>query len=207
MAGQGRDSSEKDRQERILDAAVRLLGQDGISAVSMRAVARQRRGCGDREDRRGHHARGVEPLLRRERHRDVPDVQARPAPCCGRRRDVGTASVVNFGSYDGFVADPGLAAYCAAKGAVHALTGPWRATTARTGSGFNGPGSGAGGRSIAQLQAVRDLHPLRRYGIPDDVANLVAWVASDEACYASGQLWVLDGGLTAQVQQMRVPPG
>ena len=34
----------------------------------------------------------------------------------------GGASVINFGSYDGFIADPGLAAYCATKGAVHALT-------------------------------------------------------------------------------------
>ncbi|MBT8435757.1 MAG: SDR family oxidoreductase, partial [Gammaproteobacteria bacterium] len=31
------------------------------------------------------------------------------------------ASVINFGSYDGYIADPGLAAYCATKGAVHAL--------------------------------------------------------------------------------------
>ncbi len=37
-----------------------------------------------------------------------------------RRSDV--ASVINFGSYDGYIADPGLAAYCATKGAVHALT-------------------------------------------------------------------------------------
>jgi hypothetical protein len=33
---------------------------------------------------------------------------------------------------------------------------------------------------------------------------LVNWLASDEARYASGQLWVLDGGLSAQVQQMRL---
>ena len=33
-----------------------------------------------------------------------------------------SASLINFGSYDGFIADPGLAAYCATKGAVHALT-------------------------------------------------------------------------------------
>ena|GEM_PF-1376865 len=37
-------------------------------------------------------------------------------------RESGTASVINFGSYDGYIADPGLAAYCATKGAVHALT-------------------------------------------------------------------------------------
>ena len=45
---------------------------------------------------------------------------------------------------------------------------------------------------------------MRRYGTPEDVAGLVNWLAGDEAKYASGQLWVLDGGLTAQVQQMRL---
>jgi meso-butanediol dehydrogenase/(S,S)-butanediol dehydrogenase/diacetyl reductase len=34
------------------------------------------------------------------------------------------ASIINFGSYDGYIADPGLAAYCATKGAVHALRHP-----------------------------------------------------------------------------------
>ena len=37
-------------------------------------------------------------------------------------RKAGAGSIINFGSYDGFIADPGLAAYCATKGAVHALT-------------------------------------------------------------------------------------
>ena len=53
-------------------------------------------------------------------------------------------------------------------------------------------------------QAVRDVHPLKTFGTPEDIANLVLWLASDEARYASGQLWVLDGGLSAQVQQMRL---
>ncbi|MEM6624822.1 MAG: SDR family oxidoreductase [Pseudomonadota bacterium] len=132
------------------------------------------------------------------------------------------ASVVNFGSYDGFIADPGLAAYCATKGAVHALTRamacdhgpegirvnavcPGYVDTPMLQSFFTGEGSGGGGRAIGDLQqAVRDVHPLRIYGTPEDVANLVLWLASDEARYASGQLWVLDGGLSAQVQQMRL---
>ncbi|MCY4470565.1 MAG: SDR family NAD(P)-dependent oxidoreductase [Thiotrichales bacterium] len=37
-------------------------------------------------------------------------------------RKAGGGSIINFGSYDGFIADPNLAAYCATKGAVHALT-------------------------------------------------------------------------------------
>ena len=135
---------------------------------------------------------------------------------------VGQASVINFGSYDGFIADPGLAAYCASKGAVHALTRamavdhgpegirvnaicPGYVDTPMLQGFFNGAGSGGAGRDIAALQqAVRDVHPIRRYGTPDDVANLVAWLACDEARYATGQLWVLDGGLSAQVQQMKV---
>lgn len=137
------------------------------------------------------------------------------------RRSEG-ASVINFGSYDGFIADPGLAAYCASKGAVHALTRamacdhgpegirvnavcPGYIDTPMLQSFFEGEGSGGGGQIIDALQqAVRDVHPTRTYGTPDDVANLVTWLASDEARYASGQLWVLDGGLSAQVQQMKL---
>ncbi|SDJ60276.1 meso-butanediol dehydrogenase / (S,S)-butanediol dehydrogenase / diacetyl reductase [Pseudomonas delhiensis] len=131
-------------------------------------------------------------------------------------RRSGAASIVNFGSYDGFIADPGLAAYCATKGAVHALTRamacdhgpegirvnavcPGYVDTPMLRSFFRDHGD------IHSLEAaVRDVHPLRRYGTPEDVANLVNWLASDEARYASGQLWVLDGGLTAQVQQMKL---
>lgn len=133
-----------------------------------------------------------------------------------------SASLINFGSYDGFIADPGLAAYCATKGAVHALTRamacdhgpegirvnaicPGYIDTPMLQSFFNGDGSGGEGGNIETLQqAVRDVHPMRTYGTPTDIANLVNWLASDEARYASGQLWVLDGGLSAQVQQMKL---
>ncbi len=132
------------------------------------------------------------------------------------------ASVINFGSYDGYIADPGLAAYCATKGAVHALTKamacdhgpegirvnaicPGYIDTPMLQSFFAGEGSGGGGRSISEIQrAVCDVHPIRRYGTAEDIASLVLWLASDEARYAHGALWVLDGGLSAQVQQMRL---
>ncbi len=131
-------------------------------------------------------------------------------------RKAGSGSIVNFGSYDGFIADPGLAAYCATKGAVHALTRAMACDHGPEGIRVNAicPGyidtpmlksffRDAG--DIATLEAaVKRVHPVRRYGTPDDVANLVNWLASDEARYASGQLWVLDGALTAQVQQMRL---
>lgn len=131
-------------------------------------------------------------------------------------RKSGSASIVNFGSYDGFIADPGLAAYCATKGAVHALTRAMACDHGPEGIRVNAicpgyvdtPMLRSFFRDHGDIQsleaAVRDVHPVRRYGTPEDVANLVNWLSSDEARYASGQLWVLDGGLTAQVQQMKL---
>ena len=131
-------------------------------------------------------------------------------------RKAGAGSVINFGSYDGFIADPALAAYCATKGAVHALTRAMACDYGPDNIRVNAicPGYidtpmlqsffGTAGDIESLQQAVRDIHPIRRYGTPDDVANLVNWLAGDEARYATGQLWVLDGGLSAQVQQMRL---
>ena len=131
-------------------------------------------------------------------------------------RRAGGGSIINFGSYDGFIADPNLAAYCATKGAVHALTRamacdhgpdnirvnaicPGYVDTPMLQSFFDSMGD-----SERFEEEARRVHPLRRYGTPQDMANLVNWLAGDEARYASGQLWVLDGGISAQVQQMRV---
>ena len=128
----------------------------------------------------------------------------------------GGASIINFGSYDGFIADPQLAAYCATKGAVHALTRamacdhgsegirinaicPGYVDTPMLGSFFGDADDPAAVRAEAEA-----VHPLKTIGMPTDIANLVHWLASDEARYAHGQLWVIDGGLSAQVQQMRL---
>jgi len=130
------------------------------------------------------------------------------------RRSSG-ASIVNFGSYDGFIADPGLAAYCASKGAVHALTRAMACDHGPEGIRVNAICPGyvdtpmlggflpEGADAAAVRAEAEAIHPLRTIGQPEDVANLVHWLVSDEARYASGQLWVLDGGLSAQVQQMR----
>ena len=133
-------------------------------------------------------------------------------------RRAGGGSIINFGSYDGFIADPNLAAYCATKGAVHALTRamacdhgpdnirvnaicPGYVDTPMLKSFFDAKGDA---ETASMRDEARRVHPLRRYGTPEDMANLVNWLAGDEARYATGQLWVLDGGISAQVQQMRV---
>ena len=117
-------------------------------------------------------------------------------PLLRKSEAAGGASIINFGSYDGFIADPGLAAYCATKGAVHALTKamacdhgpegirvnaicPGYVDTPMLQSFFEGEGSGGGGGTVDSLKkAVEDVHPLRTFGKPEDMANLVNWLAA-----------------------------
>jgi len=99
------------------------------------------------------------------------------------------ASVVNFGSYDGYIADPGLAAYCATKGAVHALTKAMACD--------HGP---EGIRVNAICPGYVDTPMLQSFFEGDGSGG----DGGDEARYAAGQLWVIDGGLSAQVQQMKL---
>jgi NAD(P)-dependent dehydrogenase (short-subunit alcohol dehydrogenase family) len=132
------------------------------------------------------------------------------------RRSPG-ASIINFGSYDGYMADPMLAAYCATKGAVHMITKAMAVDHGPEGIRVNAICPGYIDTpmltqflpdDVDQESARKEaeaVHPLRTIGTPTDMANLVFWLASDEARYATGQLWVLDGGLSAQVQQMRFP--
>ena len=105
-------------------------------------------------------------------------------------RKAGGGSIVNFGSYDGFIADPGLAAYCATKGAVHALTRAMACDHSPQGIRVNAvcPGfidtpmlqsffRGAG--NIESLkQQVRDIHPMRRYGRTTSPAWPPGWPAT-----------------------------
>ena len=49
---------------------------------------------------------------------------------------------------------------------------------------------------MSRADAVR-RHPLGRFGRPEDIANVVAWLASAEASWATGQCFTVDGGLTA----------
>ena len=122
-------------------------------------------------------------------------------------------SIVNIGSYSGFLADPGLAAYCATKGAVHALS---RAIAIDHGTGgircnVICPGWIKTDMMDAYLASVPDPQeaaqrldanqPIGRIGQPGDIASLALWLASDESVFTTGQLFVCDGGLTAKAPQ------
>ena len=125
-------------------------------------------------------------------------------------RDQGGGAIVNFGSIWGSVAAPGVLAYCASKGAVHQITRAMALDHAGDNIRVNAvcPGeidtpmlaSGRDARPTPQdLQKLADdTIPLKRLGQPEEVAKVVAFLASDEASYMTGALVPVDAGFTAR---------
>jgi 3-oxoacyl-[acyl-carrier protein] reductase len=96
-------------------------------------------------------------------------------------------------------------AYDAAKGAMEAATRGMALDLAAWGIRVNALGPGAipletWGLDEAGLKRVRETIPLGREGTPEDVAGAVAFLASDDAAYVTGQVFYVDGGLLAQLR-------
>ena len=117
-------------------------------------------------------------------------------------------SIINIGSISASTADPGLALYNASKAFVQGLT---RSIAVDHGPDIRcnaiSPGWIMTGMADAAFAVADDpgaaktdalaRHPAGRFGEPADIANLATWLASDEAAFATGQCYTLDGGLTA----------
>jgi 2-hydroxycyclohexanecarboxyl-CoA dehydrogenase len=115
----------------------------------------------------------------------------------------GRGAVVNLGSDAGRVGSSGEAVYSAAKGGVIAFTKSLAREMARHQVRVNcvcpGPTDTALFESFAGpglREALTKAIPFRRLGQPADVANVVAFLASDEASFVTGQTVSVSGGLT-----------
>ena len=115
----------------------------------------------------------------------------------------GGGAVVNLGSDAGRVGSSGEAVYSAAKGGVIAFTKSLAREMARHQVRVNcvcpGPTDTALFASFAGpklREALTKAIPLRRLGQPADVANVVAFLASDQAAFVTGQTISVSGGLT-----------
>lgn len=116
--------------------------------------------------------------------------------------------IVNIGSISGNAADPAMALYNASKAFVHGLTrsiavdhGPQiRCNAISPGWIMTGMADAAFALAQNPDRAKADAlarHAARRFGQPQDIANAVAWLVSDQAEFVTGQCLTVDGGLTA----------
>jgi glucose 1-dehydrogenase len=98
---------------------------------------------------------------------------------------------------------PGFATYCASKGGLRMLMRDLAVELGHLGITVNNVAPGAISTPIntsllenkPELDALLANIPLGRLGTPEDVAGLVAFLASDDGAYITGSTFVIDGGL------------
>jgi 2-hydroxycyclohexanecarboxyl-CoA dehydrogenase len=124
-----------------------------------------------------------------------------------RCRETGFGRIVNIASDAGRVGSTGEAVYSAAKGGVVAFSKSLARELGRDGVTVNVVSPGPtdtpmldgirattfGGKVVDRLVAA---HPRRRLSRPEEIAGAVAWFASDEAGFVTGQVLSVSGGLT-----------
>ena len=117
-----------------------------------------------------------------------------------RQRD---GAIVNMSSVNGVLAIPSIASYNVSKGGINQLTRVMALALAEHGIRVNAvaPGTIAtelAARAVLTSDEARNKilsrTPMRRLGEPDEIADVVAWLASDAASYVTGEIVTVDGG-------------
>ncbi len=107
--------------------------------------------------------------------------------------------IVNVTSIAGQIGNRGQTNYAAAKGALHAATKSLSLEVASRGITVNAVAPGiidtAMSREAFGREAIERLVPMKRAGRAEEVASLVAFLASDEAAYITGQVIGINGGI------------
>jgi len=128
-------------------------------------------------------------------------------------RRQGRGAIVNTASASGLAGDFAFAAYNAAKGAVVNYTRAAAIDHARDGIRVNAVCPGPVETPIiGGIVAMPGIHqiwdecvPMGRFAQPEEIASVVAFLASDEASYMTGAIVAVDGGLTAHTGQPNLP--
>ncbi|MFE9045222.1 SDR family NAD(P)-dependent oxidoreductase [Streptomyces sp. NPDC012421] len=123
----------------------------------------------------------------------------------------GGGAIVNMASVAGTKGGPLLSAYCASKAAVIRLTESAAIELRQAGIRVNAVCPGIVSTAMAErlVEPVNGVSPVPfdqliamkqgREGSPDEIADLVAYLASDRAAFMTGGHYLIDGGLTASL--------
>ena len=124
----------------------------------------------------------------------------------------GGAVIVNQASVAGMVGIPNMAAYCASKGAVIALTRAMAVDFGPLGIRVNAIAPGTvvtpmtegllaargGGDRDTGIEKTAEKYPLGRLGTAEEIASAAVFLCSDEASFITGAVLAADGGMTCQ---------
>lgn len=119
----------------------------------------------------------------------------------------GKGAIVNCASVAGLVGFAGLPAYVASKHGVVGLTKTAALECAKLGIRVNAVCPGViqtpmidrlTGKTKEAVEQFTELEPVGRFGQPEEIANAVVWMCSDEASFVTGIAMAVDGGFVAQ---------
>ena len=125
-------------------------------------------------------------------------------------RENGGGSIVNMASVHGLTYAPGWMVYETGKTAVIGLTKQLATEYGPDGIRVNAINPGhivtekleqLWDKNPSGLKLMAHQYPLRKTGVPDDIANAVAFLCSEDASFITGHALTVDGGLTIQIQE------
>lgn len=115
----------------------------------------------------------------------------------------GGGSIINLSSLSGLLGTPSRAAYCASKSAIDGITrslaqefGHARIRVNAVAPGIADTKLWASNKAIPGVEEAMNKHiPLGRWGRPEEIASVIAFLASDAAAYVTAQVISVDGGM------------
>lgn len=123
----------------------------------------------------------------------------------------GGGSIVNLSSVSGVVGTPNRAAYAATKGAVDAATRSLAVELGPVGIRVNAVAPGVVDTDLwarnkgvpGVVEQIEGQTPLRRWAVPEDIADVVVFLASDAARFVTGETICADGGMARTLDLYR----
>jgi NAD(P)-dependent dehydrogenase (short-subunit alcohol dehydrogenase family) len=115
----------------------------------------------------------------------------------------GRGSIVNISTTSALMAQPEIGAYCISKAGLNMVTRAFAREFGPRGVRVNAISCGViktamGDHTLNDPQRMADMmkiNPLKRVGLPDEVARAVLFLASDASSYSSGTIFQVDGGV------------